>query len=442
MDFAKIDKRAIELIRSIDRYRFPDEREASAPTVKAWLVGGSVRDLLLDRPIHDYDICTSLNPDELQAQLHDFRTIDTAVVHGTITVDAWGLLCEVTSLREEGPYSDQRRPDRVRFIREVERDLARRDFTINAIAWHPDSSFIDPFYGQNDLQAALIRAVGLPENRFHEDALRILRALRFSLQLGFQIEAKTAEAMEEAAPALGRIARERILAEWRHMLTSAKFAQIWLAWPSIEAILFPELTASLNKSTESDAQQQAIRKRWLLHYDPNWPEITALAYFFRPLSELSLASQQRLLASWKFPRRSIDAVIAIWQGLSDSAFWQTFSQESFAAQMGLRRWPRIWTEMLELARVLDARDPWLAMDLSVARIAELEEETAVVLEDQQPYRLSDLAINGGDLLDLGYAAGPRIGEELNHLLDCVIEGQIEATRAALLEAALADFKND
>ena len=186
----------------------------------AYVVGGCVRDSLLGLFPHDWDICTSARPEQMQAVFADCRVIETGLKHGTLTVLHDRIPYEVTTFRVDGGYTDHRHPDSVSFVSNVVDDLARRDFTVNAMAWNPQTGLVDAFHGQEDLRAGIIRAVGDPKTRFTEDALRILRAVRFSAQLAFPIEKNTAQAVRELAPTLKNISAERIQVELVKLLMS------------------------------------------------------------------------------------------------------------------------------------------------------------------------------------------------------------------------------
>lgn len=187
---------------------------------EAYFVGGCVRDWLLERPVHDIDICTNAHPGDVTRLFPDH--VPTGLKHGTVSVRVNGQFFEVTTYRKEGKYEDYRRPSAVEFVEELSLDLERRDFTMNAMAMDLQGGLHDPFDGQGDLARRLVRAVGDPGERFREDALRLLRAVRFAAQLGFAIEPNTLEAMKETAPYLARIAVERVREELNKMLTSAE----------------------------------------------------------------------------------------------------------------------------------------------------------------------------------------------------------------------------
>lgn len=192
---------------------------------EAWLVGGCVRDRLLGRPVHDWDICTSLRPEAVMAAFP--HTIPTGLQHGTVTVLRDDIPYEVTTYRTDGVYWDHRRPEQVTFAGTLQEDLSRRDFTVNAMAMGRDGSLVDLFGGREDLQRRVIRCVGEPERRFTEDALRILRAVRFSAQLGFSIAPETAEAMEQCCACCAALSAERIRDEVEKILCSGQPERLW-----------------------------------------------------------------------------------------------------------------------------------------------------------------------------------------------------------------------
>lgn len=187
---------------------------------EAYLVGGCVRDGLMGLSPHDWDVCTDARPDQIQALFPD--SLDYGIRHGTVTVRWNGAVAEVTTYRAESTYTDHRRPDQVTFIQDLNEDLARRDFTVNAIAMDAAGSIRDPFGGVNDLQRGILRSVGVPEARFQEDALRMLRAVRFSAQLGFEIEAQTMQAICACAPLASNLAAERVCTELEKTLLTGR----------------------------------------------------------------------------------------------------------------------------------------------------------------------------------------------------------------------------
>ena len=208
---------------------------------EAFVVGGAVRDLLRGAPVHDWDITTSALPEQTKAVFEDYRLIETGLKHGTVTVLMDGLPLEITTYRTEGTYSDHRRPDCVEFTRSLEEDLKRRDFTVNAMAYHPNAGVVDLCDGQRDLKDRVIRCVGDPDRRFEEDALRMLRALRFASRLGFSIEAKTAAAIHRNKELLRHIAPERVREELTGLLCGSCVEPVLRQYQDVLAVPIPEI---------------------------------------------------------------------------------------------------------------------------------------------------------------------------------------------------------
>ena len=212
---------------------------------RAVLVGGCVRDWLMGRSPHDYDAATSARPEQIREACAPMRVVETGVRHGTVTVLSGGLPVEVTTFRREGRYTDHRRPDRVEFTGDLGEDLARRDFTINAMAWEP-SGLTDPFGGRADLAAGVIRCVGEPERRFGEDALRLLRALRFAAQLDFRLEEGTAAGVRACAPQLACVSRERVAEELKRLVCGPAAGRVLLDCPEVlTGQVLPELAPAV-----------------------------------------------------------------------------------------------------------------------------------------------------------------------------------------------------
>ena len=207
----------------------------------AYVVGGCVRDYLLGRLINDFDVATSALPEEMLEIFKDYKTVDNGIKHGTVAVVSENKLVEVTTFRSDGTYTDSRRPDSVSFVRNIEEDLARRDFTINAMAYRESEGIIDLYGGQEDLKNNLIRCVGNPYKRFSEDALRIMRGMRFASTLGFSIEEETLSAMLETKHLIQKIAKERITSEFRGMLLGESIYDVLMSCRKVIYELIPEL---------------------------------------------------------------------------------------------------------------------------------------------------------------------------------------------------------
>ena len=221
-------------------------RTLTAAGYEAYLVGGCVRDLLRGVKPHDWDICTSARPEETERCFAGERIIETGLKYGTITLLKDGKPYEVTTYRAEGPYSDSRRPDYIRFVPNLEDDLVRRDFTVNAIALGLDGGLRDPFGGEADIRAGRLRCVGKPSQRFREDGLRIMRALRFAASFGWELEEKTARAIHDNRAVLEKVAAERINVELRKLLVGESAGDILREYPDVLCQFWPELSPLVN----------------------------------------------------------------------------------------------------------------------------------------------------------------------------------------------------
>ena len=213
---------------------------------EAYIVGGCVRDLIMNIPPHDWDICTNALPDEVITVFKDFRTVQSGIKHGTVGIVIEHLVYEVTTFRSETGYSDNRHPDGVHFEKDIEKDLSRRDFTVNSIAYSPQKGFVDLYNGYDDIRYKTIKAVGSPDTRFSEDALRILRALRFASVLGFEIESSTAESIHRNKGLLKNIACERIWSEFTKLISGKNAHIIIDKYCDVTEVFIPELYAEKN----------------------------------------------------------------------------------------------------------------------------------------------------------------------------------------------------
>ncbi|MDR0897973.1 MAG: hypothetical protein LBN04_08960 [Oscillospiraceae bacterium] len=350
---------------------------------EAYVVGGCVRDMLLGSAPHDWDVCTSATPDAVARCFADCRLIEAGRKHGTITVGLSGQFIEVTTYRVDGTYSDHRRPDVVRFTPSLTEDLARRDFTINAMAYAPGEGVIDPFGGQKDLQLGVIRCVGAPALRFDEDALRILRALRFAARLGFEIHSDTADAMIVQRELLRHIAAERVLSE----LSGMDFARVDVQFLPVLQVSIPELM----RLPECPVPPlPALRLAALLKGLP------AREILSRLKASAALTERVGLLAE------RLDAPVP-------------------ADEVAVRRLLRdIGQEAAEQLLILQENPPAQAV-------------LRRVLDRGDCYALPMLAITGRDAIERGLR-GRAVGEALSRLLDRVIAGELPNEREALLAA--------
>lgn len=380
----------------------------------AYAVGGCVRDSLLGLDPHDWDLCTSARPEQVMALFGEEKCIPTGLQHGTVTVKQGGRLYETTTFRTEGAYSDGRHPDAVCFVPDVREDLARRDFTINAMAYSAEEGLIDPFGGRDDLAAHLVRAVGEPERRFEEDALRILRLYRFAARFGFAIDPATGAAARALGPHLDCVSAERIQEELLKLLAAPRPGSY--LEPAVLAVVLPEL------EPEKQPERFAELCRTIDRIEPTAENVPArLAALLWPLGE---AGARKALRKLKCSNALTDEVTA----LEREAPGTPGSDQTLMAKRLLGRYEQPTIQRLTV--LCSARHPEQAGAFAVLR-AEAEQLTA----ENACCRVSQLAVNGRDLMAAGVRPGPGLRQVLNALLEAVVTGQTPNEKDALLAAA-------
>ncbi len=402
---------------------------------ECWAVGGCVRDHWLGIRPHDYDCCTSALPQELQAVFADRRLVLAGLKHGTVGVVTEDGVVEITTFRTEGDYSDSRHPGWVRFVRNLREDLARRDFTMNAMAYSPRRGFADPFGGREDLQRGILRAVGDPELRFREDALRILRGLRFAARFGLEIEDRTREAMHTQINGLDRLAAERIFTELTGFLCHAKASDL-LAGGEILCRVIPELSPLVGFDQKNPHHEfdifthtahvleavpptMELRLAALLH-DVGKPACFSLdeggVGHFYDHARVGAALADTILRRLKAPTALREEVVFLVGHHMDCQPWEEKNARRCLSRHGLERMERLCA--LQRADGME-NDGWLALLRTVA-----DREGAVTLKT--------LALQGRDLIALGYAPGPELGAVLKMLLQRVLAGEVPNDREALI----------
>ncbi len=415
---------------------------------EAYLVGGCVRDLLRGAPPHDWDICTSALPEETEACFAGRRIIKSGLKHGTVTVLEAGGPYEITTYRTEGPYSDSRRPDFVRFVPDLGQDLARRDFTMNAAAMDLEGNLRDPFHGAEDIRTGVIRCVGEPAQRFREDGLRVMRALRFAAAFGYEIETSTAQAVHENRAMLDKVAAERINVELCGLLAGQSAGEILRRYPDVLCQFWPELgpLVSLEQRTpwhcwggwehtihavEAIPADVTLRLAALLH-DVGKPYCKStdgqgIDHFYgHPAAGAELANG--MLRALKFDNATRKRVVKLVE-----------RHDAQIAPQGrvIRRWlnrmgAEAFFQLLELKRA-DAMGQ--APEKAAGRLAELTEiraEAERAIAEGQCFALKDLAVDGRDVIAAGASPGPEVGRILNALLERVLGGGAANERGALL----------
>ena len=413
-------------------------------------VGGCVRDSLLGRVPGDWDVCTSARPEQVKAcAAPRWRTVDTGIAHGTVTVLTAGGPVEVTTFRVEGGYSDHRRPDGVRFVADLKEDLARRDFTVNAMALD-EGGIVDPFGGRADLQAKVIRCVGESAARFEEDALRILRALRFAACLDFSVEPATLAAARAAAPTLCRVSAERVFTELDKLLLGPGAGRVLAECGDILARVIPTVGPCLEFDLRSPRHDRDLwdhitravalapprrNVRWaLLLHDLAKPDCFVLdreGFGHAPgHAARGAALAKQVLADLKAPGRLL-------QGVQPLVRWHDtpLPQDTPGVRRWLGRWG--WPTLEDLIAVKRA-DLLAHADAPVIRrrleeVARFERLAREAHRRGDCVRLDQLALKGSDLMNAGVCrAGPRMGRLLGAALNEVIEGRVENHPAALL----------
>lgn len=387
----------------------------------AYAVGGCVRDSLLGRTAHDWDLCTSALPQQVMELFGAEQCIPTGLQHGTVTIKYGGQLYETTTFRTEGSYTDGRHPDAVQFVPDVREDLARRDFTINAMAYNEAEGLVDPFGGQKDLQNGLLRAVGEPQQRFTEDALRILRLYRFAARFGFALDAATARAARQLAPHLDCISAERIQEELAKLLAAPQ-PGAYLE-PAVLAVVLPELipeslTAAKPVVDACPAGEENLPVRW-----------AAL------LGALGEADTRRVLKRLSCSNACIEETAVLVRETAGEGVCRSFSEEKASAHPGdihlrqlLGRYGLRTVERLcALCAALHPQNA-PACALAAQRARQLEADGVCC-------RVSQLAVNGRDLMAAGIPAGPALRRVLEALLDGVIRAEYPNEKTALLAAA-------
>lgn len=403
---------------------------------EAFIVGGCVRDSILGRRPDDWDITTSARPEQVKALFR--RTVDTGLKHGTVTVLMDKESYEVTTYRIDGEYEDGRHPKEVAFTASLEEDLKRRDFTINAMAYHPDRGLVDLFHGMDDMRAEIIRCVGNPLERFGEDALRILRAVRFSAQLGFSIEAETKTGIEELAPNLKLVSAERIQTELVKLLVSPHPDYFLTAYETgITRQFLPEFDACMEtgqntphhclsvglhtlQSLLNIRPDKVLRLTMLLH-DIGKPAVKKTDENGRDHFKMHGPAGEKMasaiLRRLKFDNDTISKVCRLIRWHDDRPAPDMCSVRRAVNRIG----EDIFPLYLEVQRADMLAQSTYKREEKAARLEGVNECYRKILEEGQCVSLKSMAVKGRDLIAAGYAPGPELGEILNRLLEHVLE---------------------
>lgn len=378
---------------------------------EGYAVGGCVRDSILNRTPNDWDICTSALPEQMQECFKDYRTIETGLKHGTLTVIFGNEPYEITTFREDGEYEDCRHPKEVRFVGKLQTDLARRDFTVNAMAAHPEKGVMDFYGGIDDLNNRIIRCVGEPDKRFNEDALRILRALRFAATLGFSIESKTEKSIFSNSHLLKRIAAERVISELRRTLITSNAAEIMKRYREIYGEVIPE---------------------WMNYSEEEWAKLCNSLYYaprdvsFRLgilYSGVDVEKIKTSLKSLKWEKALQNKVIALKESLNIELQPNVSSMCRFLNKLGKET----------------ARESLFLRETLFGSQTELFDALEYTLRENYCYNLKELAVDGKELRQAGFESGKQIGGILEYLLEKVMNGALPNDKDILLSEALKSF---
>lgn len=416
---------------------------------EAFAVGGCVRDFLMGRPCDDMDITTSARPAETEKILNDhhIKFIETGLKHGTITAVTDGGSFEITTYRTDGVYKDNRHPEHVEFVTDIKEDLSRRDFTINAMAYNDRVGIVDLFGGRDDLDKKIIRAVGDPDKRFKEDALRIMRAIRFASVLSFDIETQTKKAIFNNKDLLKNVSYERIFVELSKLLLGENVFDVLMEYREIIGVVIPELQAIFHipqntkwhiydvwehtcKSVEAAPKDLALRLTMLLHdigkaysktTDENGTD------HFKGHQKISAEYTKAVLKRLKVPNEIYDRVMFLVPihdmhiGTDRKRIKKWLSK---VGEDGLR-------DLIEVKRADKlAQNPEMT-ERELSNLDVTQKELDRIIQEGEPFTVKALAVNGYDLISLGYH-GEEIGEKLAFLLQKVIDGELENDKESLM----------
>ena len=404
-------------------------RRLESQGFETFVVGGFLRDLFLSRETSDIDLATAARPEEVDRVLCDLTVIPTGIQHGTVTVLVGDRSIEVTTFRKDGAYADHRHPTTVTYSETIEEDLSRRDFTINALAWNEKRGLLDPYGGFADLKRSVIRAVGDPIERFKEDALRILRALRLSSELQFKIDSACSDALIKHADLLHFVACERIREEWLRLIQGSAASQVMSQYANVLSLMIPGI---------AELQQKGLYDRSLMRLENVVKDpVMRLAAFFYDFGE-DAAGLTSMLKQLRFDNATIDRVVRLTGAKkltittdrrSILMALHELQPDSFFDTLALRR-----AEVIAVQRGCSQGDSKEQKSNDEANNIDLIEQKArQILSSGDYLTLRDLAINGQDMLDAGYE-GKTIGQKLEEALFSVMLEGVPNTKDAILRS--------
>ena len=410
---------------------------------KAYLVGGWVRDYLMGLEAHDFDVTTSAKPDEVKEVFKGQTIVDTGLKHGTVTLVLDGEPIEITTFRRESEYSDGRSES-------IEEDLSRRDFTMNAIAYSPEEGIVDPFGGSKDIEAKLIRGVRDPEERFNEDGLRILRALRFASSLGFEIEEETAKAALKTKERLKDISAERIAKEFSGLLEGKYAADVIRKYWEVIAVFIPEIQPMVGFDQKNYHHVYDVMEH-SLHVMDEMPRVAYLRFaglfhdvgkphtftideegvgHFYGHGKVGTEMVREILNRLKYDNETKNRIVTLVDWHDRRIEVEERSIKRALGKLG----EELFFDLLLIKRA-DALSQAPEFLGRLERYGDMADMAGRILDEEECFSRAGLKINGRDLMDLGIPSGPEIGRILDQLVDMVIEGEVGNEKEALLDIA-------
>lgn len=418
----------------------------------AYVVGGCVRDYFLGNQTSDTDITTSAKPCEVKKILADknIKVVETGLKHGTVTAVIDKTPLEITTFRADGEYRDSRHPQSVEFVEDIEQDLKRRDFTVNAMAYNDERGLVDLFGGREDIENRIIRTVGEPDARFKEDALRIMRALRFSSVLGFEIEEKTKKSIFDNMYLLENISAERIFSELSKLLCGKNVLNVLNEFRQVIGVIIPQLIPSFNcaqntpwhtytvyehiiHSVDFAPRDPVIRLTMLLH-DIGKPSVKRTDEngrdHFKTHADAGEKIAAEVLSKLKVSNNIYNKVTTLIK------YHQSVENVN---DVKIKHWfnkiGEEYTLSLFDVRIADLKAHNLGKKevlFEIERLMSLEEEAKMIIKRREPYKISELAVNGHDLISLGFS-GREIGDKLSEILTLVMDGRLKNTKKDILD---------
>lgn len=418
----------------------------------AYIVGGCVRDAIMGRSPHDYDICTSALPDEVLTIFADRKVIETGLQHGTVTVQGDTDYYEVTTYRVDGEYTDGRHPDSVSFVDDIVKDLSRRDFTINAMAYNARTGLMDPFDGYTDVQNKIIRCVGNPMNRFSEDALRIMRAVRFAATCDFDIHPDTHSAMLDLKDMLSNVSEERKTAEFIKMLAKTN-VDLLIKYREIFTTFIPELTTTFDFEQNNphhiydvythiahavaEAPQDANIRLALMFHDIAKPltyveDESGVGHFYGHASE-SARMARDIMKRMRIDNDTI-AIVSQLIETHDVTLSTTMKfTRKMISKMGEEQFRRL-VDVMRADKLAQSQNDDTLNNLAMLDV--ISQNIDEVKAKDECFTLKNLAINGHDLIEIGITDGKTIGATLQYLLDLVLADPMLNDREQLIRLTL------